>query len=80
MTNREQAVKDFMAHNAMEENLAGLFKAVASQNPTVVMVIWENDEGYGAVTMPRSNAFAYDLIVGVDDVSDDEPSDSESMD
>lgn len=63
MTTREEAIQAFVEANELEESLARVINAVASQNPAAIMIFWEGEDGYGAVTIPQSRALAYGLAV-----------------
>ena len=60
---REEAIADFLQTHDMEEKLGQAFAAVAARNPAAVLIFWEDDAGFGAITVPYSRALAYGLAV-----------------
>lgn len=63
MTTREEAIQAFVKVNEVEENLTRVISAIAAQNPAAIMVFWEGEDGYGAITIPHSRALAYGLAI-----------------
>lgn len=63
MTTREEAIQAFVKVNEAEESLTRVISAVVAQNPVAIMVFWESEDGYGAITIPHSQALAYGLAV-----------------
>lgn len=85
---REQAIQDFLRSNDIEEKMGQALTAVLARNPTAIMIFWEEENGFGALTIPHSRALAYglanaafDMLVGdepdVDDGLDSSPDDVE---
>ena len=62
MPSREEAIEDFLRSHDLEEKLGHALSAVASRNPAAILIFWEDDEGYGALTVPHSRALAYGLV------------------
>lgn len=60
---REEAIADFLQTHDMEEKLGQALSAVASRNPAAVLIFWEDDAGFGAITIPYSRALGYGLAV-----------------
>lgn len=58
---RAQAVANFLKQGDLEAKLAEALKFIASRSPTAILVFWEEDEQYGAITVPYSNALSYGL-------------------
>jgi hypothetical protein len=58
---REQAIKDFLKVNDLEEKLSGVFSAILARKPNALLIFWEEDDGYAAATVPHSAALAYGL-------------------
>jgi hypothetical protein len=85
-SDREDAVVAFMRHHDLENHLKRVAEYVASFSPTGVLVVWECEDGYKAVSVPSSPALAYGLAVRsyeliVDgDEEDDDGDDSGSSD
>lgn len=86
----ERAIEAFVETHEMEEKLQAAVAAVASRNPAAVLIFWEEDEGYGALTVPHSKALAlgladaaYDMLVnkkGQEEEDDDDSDFDESED
>ncbi len=86
MPTREEAIEDFLRTHDLEEKLGHALSAVAARNPAAILIFWEDEEGYGALTVPHSRALAfglaqkaYEMLVGEDDVDDDDSADDESV-
>jgi hypothetical protein len=74
MADREQAIQDFLRSNDIEEKLGQALAAVLSRNPTAILVFWEEENGYGALTVPHSRALAFGLAnAAFDMLVEDEP-------
>lgn len=59
---REEAIKEFLRVNDLEEQLGRVAAFVASRQPNTVLVFWEEPGGgYGAITVPHSEALAFGL-------------------
>lgn len=58
---RAQAIADFLKEQDLTTKLDAALKFVATRNPSSILVFWEEDSGYGAITVPYSNALAYGL-------------------
>lgn len=84
---REQAIQDFLRSNDIEEKMGQAMAAVLSRNPQAILIFWEEETGYGALTIPHSKALAYglanaafDMLVGEDyDVDDGLGSDPDDV-
>lgn len=87
MADRETAIKEFLQVNDMEERLGQALGAVVARKPNAVLIFWEDDKGYGALTVPHSHALAFGLVQKAyeilveedDDAGNGDSSDSESM-
>lgn len=80
MMSREEAIKAFMADNDLEHKLQQVFAIVMERKPNALLVFWEDDDGYGAVTLPHSRALAYGLVNKAFDMLVGEPDDVDDGD
>ena len=81
MTNREQAIEDFLRSNDIEEKLGQALSAILSRNPSAILVFWEDDAGYGALTIPHSRALAFGLAYAAFEMLvEDEPDADDGLD
>jgi len=58
---RAEAIAAFLKEQDLDTKLAEAAKFVATRRPTAILIFWEEDDGYGAVTIPYSNALSYGL-------------------
>lgn len=80
MISRDEAIKAFMADSDLEQKLQQVFQIVMERKPNALLVFWEDDDGYGAVTLPQSRALAYGLVNKAFDMLVGEPEDVDASD
>jgi hypothetical protein len=58
---RAEAIAAFLKEQDLDAKLAEAVKFIATRRPSAILIFWEEDEGYGAITVPYSNAMSYGL-------------------
>lgn len=58
---RAQAIAAFLKEGDLDAKLAEACKFISTRRPAAILIFWEEEDGYGAVTVPYSNALSYGL-------------------
>lgn len=59
--NRVEAIRAFVAESELEEKISAALSIILERQPKALLIFWEEDSGYGGLTLPESQALAYGL-------------------